>query len=182
MLRYLVTIPIDESNETDIYMIEEYADQAALDAHLNAPPVQDLISLFGQPGVLARAPDVHNLTPSIDFARPELKSLSLEKKPAVVIANFPFKAGTLSHALEGWRELIAYSEKTEPQTWGYTVMEDSESSMLRTAEVYENWEFVKGVHLKSPAVTANAEHNGKDRAGKMDAVELRAVDGFFGRP
>jgi len=172
---------VDDSNEKDIYMTEEYADQAALDAHLNAPPVVDLIALFGQPGALAGAPDVYNLTPSIDFARPELRSLSLEKKPAVVMANFGFKASTLSHAVEGWGELIAYSEKTEPQTWGYTVMEDNQSNMLRTVEVYESWEFVKGVHLKSQAIKANAEHNGKDRTGEIGAVELKAVDGFFGR-
>ena len=182
VLRYIVTLPVDDPNEKDIYMVEEYADQAALDAHLNAPPVVDLIALFGQPGVLAGVPDVYNLTPSIDFARPELRSLSLEKKPAMVMASFGFKASTLSHAVEGWRELIAYSEQNEPQTWGYTVMGDNQSNTLRTVEAYESWEFVKGVHLKSPAIKVNTEHNGNDRTGEMSVVELKAVDGFFGRP
>jgi quinol monooxygenase YgiN len=182
VLRYIVTLPIDDTKETEIYMIEEYVDKAASDAHLATLPVKDLIALFGQPGILAGAPKVWNITPSIEYARPQLKSLTVESSPAVVMAHFGFKSGTLCHAVEGWKELISYAEKNEPQTLGYTIMEDKESSALRTVEVYESWDFVKDVHLKSEAVKLNGEQNGNDMTGDKGSAKLKPVDGFFGKP
>lgn len=100
-------------------MIEEYASQEASDSHLKTPPVQDLISLFTSGDVLAAPPEVsvtnivHN-----KIARPPPK---VSDNPAIILAHFEYKDGTLGHALEGWGQVVQAVKDTEPGTLGYSV-------------------------------------------------------------
>ncbi|KAF2686876.1 hypothetical protein K458DRAFT_363249 [Lentithecium fluviatile CBS 122367] len=179
VLRYVVTLPVDDTTGTVLYMIEEYASPAANDAHIATPPVHALIQLFTTGDVLAKAPEVHICPIIANNASYPVPSLS--SSPAVVLAHFGYKPGTLPHALEGWKAVVEYVSKEEYWTRGYTVGEDKEGESVRTVEVYESWEFLEKVHVKSEAVRRNEAHNGRDRTGVHGAVRVRTVDGFLGR-
>ncbi|OAL44506.1 hypothetical protein IQ07DRAFT_550239, partial [Pyrenochaeta sp. DS3sAY3a] len=62
VLQYICAVPLDDASGTEIYMIEEYASQAASTAHIATPPVQALLALFASGAVLAHAPEVHTST------------------------------------------------------------------------------------------------------------------------
>ncbi|KAF2787008.1 hypothetical protein K505DRAFT_379873 [Melanomma pulvis-pyrius CBS 109.77] len=180
VLRYVVTLPVDDTTGTVLYMIEEYASQAASDSHLATQPVQDLIGLFTTGDVLAGAPDVH--TAPIVANKLAKQPPSVSDNPAIVLANFEYKPGTLASALKGWNSVVDYVSAKEEGTKSYTIFADLEKgNEIRTVEVYDSWEFVENVHLKSPAIAQNVEQNGKDRTGVKGAVKVKFVDGFLGR-
>ncbi|KAF2451867.1 hypothetical protein P171DRAFT_478888 [Karstenula rhodostoma CBS 690.94] len=178
VLRYVVTLPADDTTETVLYMIEEYASQAASDAHLATQPVKDLITLFTTTSVLAAPPEVHTstVTASKLCAPPPSPSTA----PAIVLAHFEYKPDTVARALQGWAAVVEYVREKEYWTRGYTVGKEKGKSCVRTVETYESWEVLEKVHLKSEAVAKNRKHNGSDRIGQ-GAVRVVAVDGFLGR-
>ncbi|PVH93824.1 hypothetical protein DM02DRAFT_694854 [Periconia macrospinosa] len=179
VLRYVVTLPLDDTTGTVLYMIEEYASSAANDAHVATAPVQDLIQLFTTGNVLAQPPEVH-ICPVVGH-KTSAKVSRIEANPAIVLAHVVYKPDTLSHALKGWRKVVEYVESNEYWTQGYTLGKEEESNCVRTVEVYESWGFVDKVHAGSEAVRENAKENGKDRTGIEGTVRVRAVDGFMGR-
>jgi quinol monooxygenase YgiN len=129
------------------------------------------------PSPLIAAPEIYNLAPVTDFKRAN------EPKPdtLLILAYFEYKSGKSTNALEGWKAFVDYCNEKEPETLGYTLMEDPEKNTIRTVEVYENDRFVVNVHLKSPAVKANQDQNGADRTGRKGAAHLRIVQGFLGK-
>jgi quinol monooxygenase YgiN len=176
--RYIVTLPVQDDTKTDIYMIEEYASQEASDAHIQTAPVQNLINLFTTGDLLAAPPEVHNN--SIISQKLLSSSLSVSANPAIVLANFGYKPGTLENALNGWKEVINYVTKNEEPTRAYAILATDGGNEVRTVEVYDNWDYVSNVHLKGPEIAQNQEQNGKDRTGQ-GAVRVRAVDGYLGK-
>ncbi|KAJ4305776.1 hypothetical protein N0V90_001308 [Kalmusia sp. IMI 367209] len=178
VLRYVVTLPAEDTTGTVLYMIEEYASQAASDAHLATQPVQDLIKLFTTTSVLAQPPEVH--TSTVAASKPCSPPPSISTSPAIVLAHFDYKPKTVAHALQGWTDVVDYVSKNEYWTRGYTVGEEKETNSVRTVETYESWDFLEKVHMKSEAIAKNREHNGKDRVGQ-GAVRVVAVDGYLGR-
>ena len=160
-------------------MIEEYASQKVSDDHIASPPVQDLIKLFTTSDVLTGPPEVFNTnTVAEKISRPPP---TVSSNPAIILANFEYKPGTLSHALEGWKDVVKYVESNEDGTKGYTVTAADGGNEVRTVEMYDSWDYVENVHLKAPAIAENQKQNGADRTGNKGAVRLRAVDGFLGR-
>ncbi|KAF2435699.1 hypothetical protein EJ08DRAFT_692276 [Tothia fuscella] len=176
--RYITAVPVDASNETCIYMIEEYADQAASDSHINQPVVKKLISRMGaSPPALTGAPEIYNLAPVTDFKKPAEPT----SDTVMILAHYEYKDGKATDALEGWKALSDYCKEKEQETRGYCVMEDTAKSTVRTVEVYTDAKFVSDVHVKSDAVRANQEQNGANRTGVHGAVKLRIVQGFLGK-
>lgn len=159
-------------------MIEEYASQEASDAHIKTEPVQDLINLFTTGDLLASPPEVHNN--NIVSQKLLSSPVSVSANPAIVLANFGYKPGTLENALKGWKVVIDYVTKNEDPTRAYAILATDGGNEVRTVEVYDSWDYVSEVHLKGPEIAENLEQNGKDRTNK-DAVRVKAVDGYFGR-
>lgn len=160
-----------------IRLFVRYADQAASDAHVATPPVQDLIKLFTTGDVLAQPPEVHNASVAV-------KSVSgapipASSNPAIVILNVDYKSGTTTHAVQGWRE-AGESVKSIKGFNVWTVAEDKEASSVRAIYVGDSWESFDTFH-KSGVAQRNQEHNGKDRTGVQGAVKIKVVDGFVGR-
>ncbi|KAF2709913.1 hypothetical protein K504DRAFT_430016 [Pleomassaria siparia CBS 279.74] len=180
VLRYVVTLPVEDTTGTVLYMIEEYASQEASDSHLSTAPVKALIELFTTGDVLAGAPEVSTLP--IVFNKTAKQAPSVSDNPAIILANFEYKSGTVSNAFKGWKSVVDYVSANEDGTRGYTVLADVDTRKeVRTVEVYDSWDFVENVHLKSPAIRANVEQNGKDRTDVKGAVRVKFVDGFLGR-
>lgn len=174
-----MTLPLDDTAGTNIHMIEEYASQEASDSHLQTPPVQELISLFSSGNVLASAPEVHNdriVASKVAKAVPTISS-----NPALVIANFEYKPGTVDSAIEGWKEYVKYVQESEDGTKEYAVLATEGEGWVRTVDVYESWEFLDKVHINSEAIGKVKEGIQKNGTGNVNVVRVRVVDGFLGR-
>lgn len=160
-------------------MIEEYASKEACDAHTATQPVQDLIALFTNGNVLESPPEVYNH----EIIHDKIAKISptVASDPAILLAHFSYKPGMLSHALQGWKSVVDYVTENEDGTLGYTVLASDSNDVIRTVEIYEGWDFVDNVHLKSPAITQIKERNAVDTTELPGAIRLKAVDGFLGR-
>ncbi|KAL1592645.1 hypothetical protein SLS60_011061 [Paraconiothyrium brasiliense] len=178
VLRYIATLPADDTTGTVLYMIEEYASQAASDAHLATQPVQDLIQLFSTTDVLAQPPEVH--TSTVTASKLCSPPPAISTSPCIVLAHFDYAPGKVASALQGWADVVDYVSKNEYWTRGYTVGEEKDKNSVRTVETYESWEVLEKVHLKDEAIAKNQRLNGRDRLGE-GAVRVVAVDGFLGR-
>ncbi|KAF2102813.1 hypothetical protein NA57DRAFT_71798 [Rhizodiscina lignyota] len=103
--KYAVTVP-RTSSALDIFAFEEYADQAALDAHMASPPVAAIINLFTtQPELLASPTKVYMLSAAHEMIRSAVTALS---DPTI---TFSILSNTGSSAPEKWHELVAKAEQ-----------------------------------------------------------------------
>lgn len=127
-------------DETSIYAIEEYQDQAALDGLMACELVQTLLSDLEREEHHKHhlhkntivSSEVHTLPAAISYTR---HTTAHCKDPFIVLASFTFQSGGTGTALSGFREFVDYSESNESQTLSYTILEDKEANQLRTVEV-----------------------------------------------
>jgi len=176
VISYIATIPIEDVLGTEIYMIEEYASEEANTAHLTAPPVQELISLFGTGDVLASAPEVYNN--NITAQKAVTGALTVSSDPAIILAHNEYTPGTLSPALKCWKDVAEHVKKNEDGTKAYTVLATEGRAEVRTVEIYESWEYMQNVHLKNSTIKAHQQCF--DGTTVKGTVRLRCVHGFFG--
>jgi hypothetical protein len=157
--------------ETSIFGIEEYADQAALDAHMATPMVVTLLADLKreehQKHLLHRnfiaSHELFTLKGPMGYTRPETRRC---KDPVVVFGSFTCKPGETGKSLPGFKGLMDYCRESEEVTLTCTVLEMEEKNQLRTVEV----------HGKSEAVRKIGE---QDRG--MSKVRCRKVAGWFAR-
>jgi len=175
--KYAITVPVDETDEKTIYMIEEYADQATSDAHLASQPVQDLIALMtSDPTLLAGPPAVYQLEPIYSSTKPEIADA---KSPHIVFANLDYKPEGIKTSLPYWEKVASTSEKDEPGTLFYAVTKTAENpDQLHTVEVYESEKYLWDVHAKSQAVQDSVANTKHLRTGLKHA-HLQLVGGFW---
>lgn len=150
-------------------MIEEYTSEEANASHIAAPPVQELISLFGTADVLDSAPEVYNN--NIVVQKAVTGDLDISSGTAIVLAHYEYPPGALSRALEGWKDVVRQIEESENGTRAYTVLATEGVNDVRTVEIYESWDYLQDAHLKDSKVKAHAPKS---------SVRLRCVHGFFG--
>jgi hypothetical protein len=161
VLRYIVTIPIDDASNTEVYMIEEYASKEAHALHLQAPPVQELVSLFSSGDVLASGPEVHN----DGILAQKVFHGVMPPDPAIVLRYMEYKPEELSGALHGWKNTLDSAEKHDSIV-AYAVLGKEEECGRRTVEIYESEDYME-----------KAKGN-EDRGGVQ--VRLRFWDGYLG--
>lgn len=129
-----------------------------------------------QMGALCSSIEPKGYPTAISFTRPELAQCA---DPFIVVAKFGYQTGTIDQALVGWKELVEYGEKEEPETLGYSVFVDGDD--LRTLEIYESKRFVYDVHVKSDAIKKNGVQNGKWRTGQNCADKYHVVAGWLAK-
>ncbi|ORY09985.1 hypothetical protein BCR34DRAFT_359201 [Clohesyomyces aquaticus] len=173
VLRYMVTIPLEDQSGTDLYMIEEYASAAANESHIATPPVQELLTLFGKGGILSSKPEVSTLPISYrtnsSSAIPTLSSL------AIVIGRYKCEHGGSADAL---RKVMTESEGSKDDyvpLSDYVIMEEKESGRLKTVGIYEGWEAWE----KAKNERFYMPHVMHEESTAMAIVRLRAVDGLW---
>ena len=156
--------------------MNRYADQAAFDAHIRAPHVAHLIEfLHSDPDILT--PIVYHLKPHSAFTR----STSLPPDPTIMFASISYVPNTKRQALQGWKEVTSATQKTEPGTLSYNILEDRDDvNKVNVLEVYQDDACLWDVHAKSAAVVSNKQRNGSIRA-HLSHVRLKAVVGFLKR-
>ncbi|KIW03995.1 hypothetical protein, variant 2 [Verruconis gallopava] len=176
--RYVTLIPTDTSNETSIYMLEQYRDQAACDSHFQQPPVQKLVKYMTEESPLTGPPEVHNLNPTIDVRRP-----ITDPQPGMLFlfAHIKYKPGKLSEALPHLKELILAVEKDEPEFWGCTACADTENELVRVVDMFESEKFYDEVHVKSAPIAKFHAANTPLTTGEFGFAKLKVVQGFLGR-
>ncbi|KAF2102084.1 hypothetical protein NA57DRAFT_73521 [Rhizodiscina lignyota] len=177
--KYCITIPqTGESGEdTDLLMIEEYADEDVQNAHISSGPVQRLLSFFQEaPGPLASPPEVYQFRPSASFTRSNINEIA---DPFIIFASSAYNPGKSTAAVPGWADLVSAVEATEAGTLSYNVMDDSEKSFIRIVEVYESKGFFYEKHEKSPTIAANQAEDGEWRTGERVAILLKMVGGYL---
>lgn len=158
-----------------------YASKAASDAHFITPPVQKLVTEFGASEPLIEAPEIFNLAPSVGFQRPVTSTPGL-----ISLAHIVFQPGKSASALEGFKALVECLEMKEQPVLAYTAMLDEENDTIRTVEMYESAEYYEEAHKNvsssfAKAIAETQKQNKANRTGKMGAVKLKVVQGFFRR-
>jgi quinol monooxygenase YgiN len=191
--RYVTLVPTDSSNETSVYMLEQYVssctciiktnklrykDQAASDSHLQQPPVQKLLKFFGDESPLVAPPEVFNLNPTIDVRRP-----ITDPKDGMIFlfAHMGYKEGKLSSAVSILKDLISACEKAEPGFYGCTASADKENNLIRIVDMFESEKFYEEEHVKSEPIAKFHQQNTPLASGDFSLVKLKVVQGFLGR-
>jgi len=180
--KYCIAIP-REGDEKSVFAIEEYADQEAMDAHMDSPAVQEMIKIFGSDAsLIAAEPAIYGLpctlSPSVEFTRPSIENAA---DPVIVFANLEYKPGQASQAIPGWAELVEFAREEEDGTLSYAVLVDDEKGWVRTVEAYSSLEFLDGVHVKSSAVRKNQRQNRDMRTGGKEVYRLKMVAGYLSK-
>ncbi|KAF1927675.1 uncharacterized protein M421DRAFT_172550 [Didymella exigua CBS 183.55] len=170
--QYLVTTPLEDTSGVDIYVIEEFTSQSALECHQAAQTVDALRNMLSAP------PETHSNPIAIKTTSGP--PLLLTTSPAVLLVGIEYKPGTSSNAVTGWEKMAEGAVKSVPGVNVFTVAKDAEANIVRTVEVLDSWDSLN-VLVKTDAAKNNIEHNGKDRTGVKSAIRLRAVAGFVGR-
>jgi quinol monooxygenase YgiN len=177
--RYVMLFPLDESIETSLYMLEQYKDQAASDAHLQQPLVQKLLKFFGDEAPLAGAPEIHNLAPTFDVRRPNIT----EAKPGMIFlfAHIGYATGNLPKGLPILEELIHAAQAIEPQFLGCTACKDEANGTVRVVDMFESDEFYESEHVKSAPIAKFHKETTPLANGDFSVVKLKVMHGFLGR-
>ncbi|KAF2501248.1 hypothetical protein BU16DRAFT_522240 [Lophium mytilinum] len=177
VVRYAVTVSTDPQDDLSVYAIEEYADQATVDAHLASDAVQELIKTFTTETSLFAAPTkVYTTETAFSFTRPESNKAS---NPYIVFATLDYKDGTRAGAFDGWKAVTSESQNNEPGTLAYAILKDKDQeNTIRTVEVYESEKYLWDVHAKSAAVTNNKAKYGDIRTNLKFAF-LKVVAGYL---
>ncbi|EUC43459.1 hypothetical protein COCMIDRAFT_100727 [Bipolaris oryzae ATCC 44560] len=169
VLQYVCALPYDDQAENEIYMIEEYANQAANDAHMAAKPVLDLIQLFGTGEVLAQPPEVHN--------RPVVNkkmlgsTLSNSSTPVIALLNVTPKP---NQSVTPKRDCESVFEKAVSNVKGLDailVSEDKEGKSMR----------IEGVLQDDDAFTELQRVVAGNKTETVEMVRIRPVCGFVSR-
>ncbi|KAF2837369.1 hypothetical protein M501DRAFT_937871 [Patellaria atrata CBS 101060] len=174
--KYCITVPQDTEDATSVFVIEEYADQAAFDSHMAPTVLAPILDIFqSEPGLLKSPPAVQTLEPVHGFTRAEIKDVD----PFIIIGNLTYKNGTIPQALEGWKSVATATENNETGTFVYSVAKDKvDPAVLVTVEVYQDERYLWDVHAPSDAVQSNKEKHGGIRTG-LQHTKLRRVAGYL---
>lgn len=140
--------------------------------------MQEIDILLNERGIVPGHPEIR-IGPVIIKATSD-SPLPLSSNPAILLVGMEYKPGTVSHAAAGWKGMAEGAVQSVSGVNVFTVMEDQETSSIRTIEVLDSWESLS-VLVKTDAAKQNIEHNGRDRTGNKSAIKLRAVAGFVGR-
>lgn len=196
VLKYVINIPRDEEDTKSIFVIEEYAqtfpdwfntvalisyrylDTAAMDNHMATPAVQELIKSLSSEPLLEGAPRVQTMKAACTFST---KRANNQVDPYIVYGKISYQPGVALQTIPYWQAVCDTAQTTEQgcSVWGLYTMDDVPDE-LYTLEVYESYNYLWDVHVKSAAVQANVA-NTKDLRTGLHHTLLRFRQGFWHR-
>ena len=185
MLSYAVCLPRDKADTKTVYMVELYADQAALESHMQADVVKDLVAWMGTNPVLEGTPTVLELALLQDveggvFVRHDV--LDSTADPHIVVGEVGFKdSELLQRSLPYWAEVLKTTRDNEPGSLFYALARGSTNpNTLYTLEAYTAKDYLWDVHARSQAVQDNVQASKAWRAGLKLNI-LKKVNGYLAR-
>ncbi|KAL6802734.1 hypothetical protein GGI42DRAFT_342936 [Trichoderma sp. SZMC 28013] len=147
VLKYIITTAKEESTDPAIYVIEEYADEAALQIHNQQGAVKEMIKWLGL-GVLKSDPIIRQLElleRCSNFTRPEVAN---HAGPLVVFSEVEYKPDTASKTHAYWEDIVNTSRAERPGTLVYGVWKDiNQPNKLFIFHAYENMDYLMKVHV-----------------------------------
>ncbi|KAF2110312.1 hypothetical protein BDV96DRAFT_650956 [Lophiotrema nucula] len=180
ILRHATTVPRDVSDDKTLYVIEEYADQAAFDSHMAAKPTTEMIANFGaNPSLFSAESEIIMAEPSSSFKRPECAKAT---DPFIAYASIDYKEGTRDEALQGWKGVASATQDNESDTLSYAIMKNKGNSVnVCTFEVYTDEDFFRKVHAPSKAVQENRAKYGTEYRTSFTGALLKLAAGYLHR-
>ncbi|KAF9694462.1 hypothetical protein EKO04_007230 [Ascochyta lentis] len=176
ILKHAVTIPRDQHDEKSIFVIEEYASQAAYDSHIASRSSEDLLALLAKTTLLASPPDSLSFHVTSSYSRQETTKA---KDPYILIASFEYKEDSREAALAGWQNVTSACQHSEEGTFAYVVGKDTKNALrVGSVAVYESEKYFWAVHAKGNAVVDNKTKYGEIRT-KTDLAYYKIVAGFL---
>ncbi|KAL7943904.1 hypothetical protein V8C42DRAFT_346282 [Trichoderma barbatum] len=178
VLKYIISTTKDESKDSAVYCIEEYADEAAFQFHNQQDTVQEMIKWLGSGG-LSSAPIIHQLEPlegCNSFTRSEVINYS---DLLVVFSEVEYKPDTASTTYSYWQDIVSTSRAERPGTFVYGVWKDiKQPNKLFIFHAYESVDYLMNVHVPSKAIQAMLE-NEKDIRICLRPWMLQKKGGFL---
>jgi quinol monooxygenase YgiN len=182
VLKHCSIIPRDPSDTKSLYVLEEYASQAALDSHTASPAVKSLQSWFSrEPAVFEDPTQILSLEPFCGFTRNNGDPAA--RDPFITFCTLQYEsADAVRAASRRWKDATTLTERNEKRgTLSYQVMsQKDEPSMLRSIEVFES-ERWREAHVRQEHVQKNEEVDLKEGRKWTTALELKVVGGYLGR-
>lgn len=179
--KHSTTVLRDDPEPPSVYVIEEYADQTALDAHMASTAVKSLIGFFeSHPDVFAAETVVLTLDPSAGFTGAAV----VEKEdPFITFAKLEYKDSKDAElSLQRWKGLRGSVERDEPGTLVYYVCSDkSQKDKVYTIEAYESESYWANDHGKSGAVISNREIDEAEGRTGREILRLKKAGGYLER-
>ncbi|KAB5554916.1 hypothetical protein GE09DRAFT_1122808, partial [Coniochaeta sp. 2T2.1] len=181
-LKYACFIPVDESEDKTLYVIEEYTGDEAFNYHMNLPHVQAMMGWLGEgntiEGGLMDQKVKMNLTYIDDFffVRPELKNA---KNTFAAIAEIDYQPGGVEKSIPYWKAVVEEGRNNEPGTLLYGIVKDKDDeNKLFAIEIYESKEYLYDVHVKSKAIEESIKNTKHLRTG-LKHVFLKFAGGLL---
>ncbi|ROT38012.1 hypothetical protein SODALDRAFT_344835 [Sodiomyces alkalinus F11] len=177
-LKYAVCVPRDPAKETDIWMIEEYADKAALDQHMSLPTITAMAAWIGaNPG--PSPPTIRTLAYPSDTFQFSRAAVADQKDPWIIAAELNYHPDGAATSIPYWQAVVDEGREKEDGTLVYGVLKDvSNAERLWTIEAYESETYLKDVHVKSNAIAESIKNTKHLRTG-LEWVFLTIKGGFL---
>ncbi|KAH8650080.1 4-coumarate-CoA ligase [Xylariales sp. PMI_506] len=178
VLKYAVLIPRNDEDQKSVYAIEEYADQAAFDAHMETQGVKEMIEWNGSTKLFDGAPTIKQLEflDGYNFSRPAANDA---KDPHILFADLSYHPDTVPQSLPYWKEVVETGRRDEPGTLVYGVLKDpSDADKLYVLETYESPEYLTEVHVPSKAIQESIKNTAHLRTGLVH-TKLKIQGGFL---
>lgn len=177
-LKYAVTIPLDQQDNRDIYIIEEFSNEDALRTHQSSSIYRSLLDLLSssEPPLLKDTPALILANPFNSMTR---DYISKNETPFILLGTVDYVDGGLDKSLPYWKDIFETTDQSEEGTLSYSLCKDREQpDKLRTIEVYKDSEYLWTTHAKSRAVAENVKNTKHLRTG-LKHIFLRIVGGYF---
>ncbi|KAF3354560.1 hypothetical protein VDGD_02113 [Verticillium dahliae] len=177
-LKYAVLTSRDVARETDIWVIEEYIDEAAFDHHMSLPSVNAMQVWMGE-NLGPKPPTMHILTYPSDSFQFTRQQVNKHTDPWIIIAELNYMVGGVGTSLPYWQAVVDQGREEEVGTFVYGILKDEGTvERLFTMEAYESEAYLKDVHVKSDAIAASIRDTKHLRTG-IEWSFLRLVAGFL---
>jgi quinol monooxygenase YgiN len=178
--QYVVAISNDPTNESDIYIIEEYATQEAFElVHKTSKHFENLLALFiSKPELLAVPLEVPVLNPQHTISiKPTINDA---KDLLIVVAYLSYNPGAIDEAVDGWSKVVKQSEG-EWFTYMYNCSLDQDvKDRIWMLEVYAGQ---KGMddHCKGDALVNKMKDEPSKWKANPTVQFLKIVGGYWFR-
>jgi len=144
---------------------------------MSSPVVGEVLDLFkSKPQLLAGEGSVAFTNIAAGVTRP---TVNMATDPLVVYATLDYKPDTFEEAVQEWKDVVTYTEKTEPKTFMYNCLKDSETdNRVRMFETYEDMAAFEA-HCSTEILKKKIITEGKLIAKDPEVIFLRKVKGFL---
>ena len=126
--------------------------------------------LLDAPGTVAFAHSIVGVT------RPSVLEV---QDPFIVYAALDYKADSFEEGVRGWKEVVARTEETEPQTLAYICLKDRDQEYrIQMLEVYESKKAFE-THCRTELVGKKIKDEERLKAKDPEVAFLKRVGGFL---